>query len=210
MSQRFVLATLLVLSLFGGLLLVLDGDLGVPVALLRWPVLLGAVSIGAHQILHLWLWRLIPSIRRPVLSGTWRATIRSNWTDPTTGQTLGDIEAYVTVRQTLTTLSLRLMTTESVSHVLVADIHEIAPNRFNLTGVYQNTPRGSNAHGTARLHGDAHRGVIMLTVTGRRPKSVQGRYYTDRDTQGEIELSGHRSARIESFQRARRVLRAAA
>ena len=209
MAHRTNLAILGALGLCAAALVVLDGELGVPVAMLRWPVIFGVLTLGAHQLLDLWLWRLIPSIRRPVLRGTWKATLRSNWTDPTTGQQLGDIEAYVTVRQTLTSLHMRLMTTESVSRVLVADIHESAPDRFTLTGVYQSVPRAGDQRGS-RIASDPHRGIIMLTLTSRRPASIQGHYFTDRDTQGQISLSGHKAACIESFQRARRLLRAAA
>jgi hypothetical protein len=69
-------------------------------------------------VFELWLWKL-PFlhgwlVKRPVLTGTWRAELRSNWKDAG-GVSIPPIEAYVVVRQTLLNLSLRLLTKESTS-----------------------------------------------------------------------------------------------
>src|SRR6516164_4517939 len=65
---------------------------------------------------ELWLWKL-PFlhgwlVKRPVLTGTWRAELRSNWKDGSEAP-ISAIEGYVVIRQTFLNLSLRLLTRES-------------------------------------------------------------------------------------------------
>ena len=74
---------------------------------------------------ELWLWKL-PFlhgwlVKRPVLTGTWRAELRSNWKDPT-GAVMPPVEGYVVIRQTFLNLSLRLLTKESSSHLVGTEI----------------------------------------------------------------------------------------
>jgi hypothetical protein len=70
-----------------------------------------------------WLWRIPPvakALHRPVLRGTWKGQLKSNWIDPRTGQEIEPIDIFLLVRQTYSTVSLRLMTQESTSRSLVA------------------------------------------------------------------------------------------
>ena len=66
----------------------------------------------------LWLWKL-PFlhdwfVKRPVIDGTWKVELRSNWKDlAARGETFAPIEGYMVVRQTFSTLSMRLLTAES-------------------------------------------------------------------------------------------------
>src|SRR5437867_3924053 len=65
----------------------------------------------------LWLWKL-PFlhdwfVKRPVIDGTWKVELRSNWKGPSgSGTILSPIEGYMVVRQTFSTLSMRLLTAE--------------------------------------------------------------------------------------------------
>ncbi len=71
------------------------------------------VVVTAALLFDLWLWKL-PFlhdwfVKRPVIVGTWKVVIRSKWIDPTTGLTRAPIEGYMVIRQTFSTLSLRLL-----------------------------------------------------------------------------------------------------
>lgn len=58
-------------------------------------------------------------VKRPDLRGTWKVELKSSWINPETGEGIAPIIGYAVIRQTLTSLSFRLMTKESRS-VLVA------------------------------------------------------------------------------------------
>src|SRR6266478_5517153 len=77
------------------------------------------IVLYAVMAFDLWLWK-IPFlhgwfVKRPVIDGTWRVEIRSNWKDPATSAGIAPVEGYMIIRQTLSTLSLRLLTEESSS-----------------------------------------------------------------------------------------------
>src|ERR1700733_3397013 len=68
------------------------------------------VVLYAVMAFDLWLWK-IPFlhswfVKRPVIDGTGRVEIRSNWKNPATGKDVGPVEGYMVIRQTFSTLSL--------------------------------------------------------------------------------------------------------
>ena len=81
------------------------------------------------------------------------------------------------VRQSLTTLSMRLMTAESSSRLIAYKMVEENDGVFLVTGVYTNTPK-------LELRGDRseiHYGALLLQVLGDPPISLEGHYWTDRN-----------------------------
>jgi hypothetical protein len=164
-------------------------------------VVYGAVLLFAH---HVWSWSLFRGwlIKRPDLRGSWKATLCSDWTDPKTGQRVSPVEAYVVVRQTLTTLSMRLFTEKSRS-VLIAHAIEPEPDGlFSLSAVYRNSPR-IEYQGTQSA---IHHGALLIEVHEVKPHRLDGHYWTDRGTRGTIEMERKSGARFSSFEDARRAL----
>jgi hypothetical protein len=93
----------------------------------------------------LWLWK-IPFlhgwfVKRPVIEGSWKVEIRSNWKDSATGTGIPPVEGYMVVRQTFSTLSLRLLTAESSSELVGTEIVCSADGLYCVSGVYRNEPR---------------------------------------------------------------------
>src|SRR5437660_1094495 len=85
-----------------------------------------SLAVGAVVLCFLsfdrWLWRFRPVARlthRPVLRGTWKGRLVSTWVDPTTGRVVDPIDVFLVVRQTYSTISMRLVTPESTSVSLV-------------------------------------------------------------------------------------------
>ena len=133
-----------------------------------------------------WLWRVPPLARLlhcPVLRGTWKGQLQSNWIDPATGHGIPAIELYVVVRQTYSTISLRLMTTESTSRSLVASLEAPHDDVPRLASTYQNIP-GLLIQDRSRIH----HGALMLEVYGNPANRLGGSYWTDRDTKGQLSL----------------------
>ena len=109
-SRLHLSAILVTAALIWGSLLVLSGVQVSP----EWTRPLSMVT-GVMVLLlaafDLFLWKISFLqgwfVKRPALYGTWRAEIRSNWVDPSTGKELEPIEGYMVVHQSFSALSLR-------------------------------------------------------------------------------------------------------
>ncbi len=136
----------------------------------------------------LWLWRLPVLqgwfVKRPNIRGTWRAILRSTWVDPSTGEGIEQIEGFMVIRQTYSSLSLRLLTSESSSELIGAEINTGSDGIMHIVGVYRNEPRQ-----LLRQRSPIHYGAILLDIEGRPATCLRGHYWTDRNTAGEIELN---------------------
>ena len=195
-------AIILVAAVLWAALLILEG-VAIEVSWFRpFSAVVGAslLLIAAFDLL---LWR-VPFlhpwfVKRPDLRGTWRAEIRSNWKAPATGQPIPPITAYMAIRQTFSKLSLRLITSESRSELLGAEILRADDGTYRVIGVYRNEPRLS-----VRDRSPIHYGGLVLQVVSERATKLEGHYWTDRDTAGEIYLTAKRRRLIDDFESAQR------
>jgi hypothetical protein len=160
------------------------------------------VVLYAVMAFDLWLWK-IPLlhgwfVKQPVIDGTWKVEIRSNWKNPATGTGIPPVEGYMIVRQTFSSLSLRLLTAESSSELLGTEIVCSSDGLYCVTGVYRNEPRFQVRH-----RSPIHFGAVWLKIIDEHPKKVLGHYWTDRETAGEMELTNQQSKKFQTFQSAR-------
>jgi len=135
----------------------------------------------------LWLWRVpvvqrIPGVPRSV-RGTWKGTLTSFWQDPATGQRVSAKTAYLVVRQTATLVSVKLLTDESSSSSSLASV-SIPDGTAVLDYLYLNRPKASVEH-RSRMH----HGSTVLDIVGNPAKRLDGRYWTDRDSRGELSFT---------------------
>lgn len=144
---------------------------------------------------YLWKWPIFGwLVRRPVIDGTWRVELQSNWINPATNAGIPPIEAFMTVTQTLSTLSMRLMTAESTSNFVGAEI-VCAPDKiYCISGVYHNEP----GYGVRHRSG-IHYGGVWLQVAEDDKKSITGHYWTDRNTAGTMKLTDRVSRKFQSY-----------
>ena len=155
----------------------------------------------------LWAWRLrflqgwfVP---RPDIRGTWRVELHSDWKDPTTKEVVAPIAAYLVVRQTFSTLSLRMLTSESSSELVAAEISKASDGTYRLAAVYRNEPKLS-----VRDRSPIHYGAIVLDVQGDPVKDLVGYYWTDRSTRGELRTLARHDTIAGSFREAEVLLTA--
>jgi hypothetical protein len=134
----------------------------------------------------LWSWKAFRPwlTTRPDLRGTWKGHLVSNWVDPQTKQSRGQIEAYLVIRQTYSTIDVRLLTTESGSVSLSANIVTDSEGIHTVAVVYRNTPRA-----LLRERSPIGHGGMLVYVHGSPAHQLDGEYWTDRETKGEITLS---------------------
>ncbi len=153
----------------------------------------------------LWAWRLrflqgwfVP---RPDLRGTWRVDLHSDWKDPATNQVVGPIAAYLVVRQTFSTLTLRMLTPESSSELVAAEITKAVDGTYRLAAVYRNEPKLS-----VRDRSPIHYGAIVLDVQGDPVTDLVGHYWTDRSTRGQLKTIAREARLFSSFELAKNAI----
>lgn len=196
-SRVFIQAIVLVVA---GVYLVAFLARGLPTTELFAPI--GAASSVAGLLVLAFdhfLWRL-PRVgrklsKRPDMRGTWRGRLASNWVNPETGQRIDpDPEVYLVVRQTFWSVTANLITRESKSCSTTATIEDDGCGQYQFVAQYRNTPRAS-----VRERSEVHHGSFKLDVGGEPVDRLEGYYWTDRKTMGELEFDRRSSKAVDSF-----------
>ena len=147
-----------------------------------------AVASAALLVWDLWGWRIPPlnkMTRRPRIDGLWEVTLT-----PTAeshipaGGNRGPIPAYIVINQSYWSLHVRQMTIESGSDSKSFFWGRVPGDDVDrLSFLYQNDPRPEHR---ARSH--PHLGSCSLNTARLVPQTIHGTYFTDRYTQGEMDL----------------------
>ncbi|MBU2607654.1 MAG: hypothetical protein KKC43_17405 [Alphaproteobacteria bacterium] len=151
--------------------------------------------------LYAWSWSLLQGwyVKRPDLRGTWSAEMVSSYINPETQKPTPPIQAYIVVRQTLTTLSFRLLTKESSSVLLAYNfVEQEHAGLYKLIGVFRNEPRINLQRERSRIH----HGAFSIDIHGSPVTELTGHYWTDRETNGSIKLSDRRNKLYDTFDQA--------
>lgn len=131
------------------------------------------------------IWRLKPIIKYvgvPDLNGTWLGEYESVRVDPCQRVELTG-PAAITVNQTFTTLSVKLMTGESKSYSVLSHITHLESGEFRINYEYANTPLLK-----FRQKMPSHLGSAELTIASARGRELTGEYWTNRMSQGTLSL----------------------
>lgn len=147
------------------------------------------------------LWKL-PVInyltQKPVLYGTWKGTFESDYEHPETGEREGPKEAYLVARQTYSSMHARFITERSPSESMACELKVKSDGRHEIYAVYENRPPL-----LAQKRSPVHRGGLILEVVGKPAHALEGPYWTDRKTQGDLKLTGHSKKVHDDFDSAR-------
>jgi hypothetical protein len=175
---------------------------------IHWLKFYSVAVFGALVLLALWdkfIWHLAPIQRLKStprdIRGTWKGELRSNWIPSDAESSLPDKTAYLVVRQTASTTSIVLLTDESKSSSDLAKVTSI-DGGASLDYMYLNQPKMSVEH-RSRMH----HGSTSLAITGRPPDCLEGRYWTDRGTQGELAFNLHSDSYVENYEQAESLFR---
>ena len=137
-------------------------------------------------------WVVDKLVGKPVLHGTWKGTLRSNYVPH-------PIEAYLIVRQTFSSVYVQFVTENSPSESLASELKQKADGRHELYYIYQNTPLALSLTTSPMHHGGA-----LLDVQGKNPvNALKGSYWTSRATKGEIHLGEYSSNIYGSYEEAK-------
>lgn len=183
-------------------LLILSGE-SVSVQWLRLLPTLSTISFIIIYIFNKWIWKipfLYPYIiSTPNLQGTWKGYIKSSWANPDTDETIPQIEAYLAITQTFSSIQARLMTTESSSDLIIGKLYQNTQEMsvISIVGIYHNTSKILR-----RESNPMHYGSIIIQVQGNSDFTLEGEYWTDRFTKGEIQFTDRKKELFYDFKRA--------
>ena len=133
----------------------------------------------------------------PLVAGTWKGVIISFWKDPETGTQPQPRVVFLVVRQSFSTLTLTLLTEESKSRSTIASIDRSPDGSWAITQAYLNQPE-MRVEQRSRMH----HGASVLEVSGSPASDLRGRYWTDRDSKGELEFSEHKHDAVNDYRAA--------
>lgn len=200
MISRAHLTPILALAvLLWSILLILNGQ-SVSLDLLKpFSTVAGAVGVLALGFDRwIWRWRFLHPwfVSTPNLQGTWRGQLASDWKAPD-GSSLAPIDVYLVIRQTLSTISMRLVTPGSTSVLLGGNVTKEVDGVETVTGIYLNTPDILRRDGSP-----IHHGGVILQVQGQPPARLEGEYWTDRGTKGRLRFTDRSDKLLQSFDEA--------
>jgi hypothetical protein len=130
-----------------------------------------------------WKWKIFYPwlVLIPNLSGDWEGTIMSNWKE----KELEPIPIEVSISQNFFNIQVRIKTKESRSYSVGASFDIDYERGFQqLFYTYLNTPKAG-----VRDRSEIHYGSTILNFDGFKVKKMDGEYWTDRETTGEIILN---------------------
>lgn len=133
-----------------------------------------------------WRWKafrgwLVPF---PDLQGTWAGAIQSTWTDMAAGPARPPIPVLLVIRQSFSSIDCVMYSRESTSSSSAAQV--VSDEEFRqpqLCFVYSNRPRA-----TVRDRSQMHDGAAILKIVERPERVLEGQYWTDRKTTGDIQV----------------------
>ena len=117
------------------------------------------------------IWRFNPFDSTPKLAARYSGTLKSNYDNI-------ERDAVLIIKQTLLSVHVTMYTDESKSKSLSASIDEVL-GEMQLTYCYLNTPKSEY-----RTRSEIHYGTATLSVSDSR--EIEGQYYTDRKTTGDM------------------------
>ncbi len=142
-----------------------------------------------------WLWRVGQTARLfgvPVLRGTWRGTLRAVGTSE--APVAPAKVAYLAVEQTLTTISVRLLTDESESDQIAGTVFRRPSGALAISYTYLNTPEVERREASPIHHGGG-----LLTVHDGTGLRLEGEYWTERRTKGALSFAEHTERVARSY-----------
>jgi hypothetical protein len=132
--------------------------------------------------------------------------LASSWVDPATREQIApDPDVFLVIRQRFWSVSARLLTNESTSSSLFAELTAGEDGVYQLLYIYVNHPQAAVEH-----RSKAHYGAVVLTAPRSRKDGLEGQYFTGRKTTGDMRFHVHRRQLVETYAAANRLVDPAA
>lgn len=184
LTNRAKLSATVTLAVYSGLLVFFN--IQAPELLTRIASCIPLAIVGLLLSYDKYWWRMRPLFKlaqRPYIAGTWRGRLVSNRRDENDRPISTEHEVALVIRQDFTTVSVTLLTAESKSVSTIAEIVKVQDNDYQLNYMYSNTPRQ-----TVRHRSPKHDGASCVVVGGASPTTIEGEYWTERESRGTYKL----------------------
>jgi predicted pore-forming effector associated with SMODS systems len=176
------------LVIWAGLLYLTNTPLQINVEAIKKLPEVVTIYMVLYLVFSRWAWRL--AIFRgwlvpfPDLTGTWEGTLITTWRYPETGAASPPIDIRLVIRHQFDHLSCVLYTAESMSWSTAATLYgDDADAIKRLSYTYINQPKAA-----VRDRSAISNGAVVLQLTEGRERQLEGQYWTDRKTTGDIAL----------------------
>ena len=142
----------------------------------------------------IWRWAIVQRLNLAPrdVRGTWRGRINSFWENPDTGDSVPPQTVYLVVRQSASTLRATLLTIESTSRSTLAAVVRSAEPRVDY--IFVNEPNVRH-----QVRSRTHRGSASLRIVGKPAVRLNGHYWTDRQSWGELQFDSRNRAFPEDY-----------
>lgn len=159
------------------------------------------VVLAVLALWEYWIWgwgfvQSIPGVPRDI-RGTWKGELETSWKDEQ-GASPARKTAYLVVRQSASRVSAVLLTDESRSASSLATVSSDGITA-SLDYMYLNWPDVA-VEDRSRIH----HGSASLVVSGNPASRLRGRYWTSRDTRGELDFTSRVPKRADDYDEAAR------
>lgn len=150
--------------------------------------LIEIVIVGLLSWRWRWLWKKVPQLNHwifPDLNGAWEGTLISTWVDPAAPSAAPTSKkAKVEIRQGLFDVHIKLTTDEASSFSTGVFLTAFPPaGRYRVGYSYTTEPKAQ-----VRRRNSKHDGTAHLDWDENQPAVLTGRYFTDRETSGDLKL----------------------
>jgi hypothetical protein len=145
-----------------------------------------------------WGWRL-PIFRGwlvpfPDLTGTWDGTLATTWKNPDTGEMPPPIDVRLIIRHHFDRIGCVLYTTESMSWSTAATLYSNDDDAIKrLSYTYINQPKAG-----VRDRSSISNGAAVFRIIEGKNRRLEGQYWTDRKTTGDMALTFKRRGAEEA------------
>lgn len=158
----------------------------------------GYVMSGVVLLLVLFdtlLWRVLPLrvTKRPNIRGTWKAQLHYRWPADAPERSK---DCYILVRQTFSTISVRMFFDISSSESRSAAVEVSGDGQYSLWWTYLSMARQFDRDNPP------HRGAAEVAISVSGKVTLEGQYWTERSTAGRISTSAHSKKLWDSFEKA--------
>lgn len=131
----------------------------------------------------------------PNVNGTWLGLIRSDWVNPKTGERIPKIPVMLTIKQSFNKLNCVMHTTEMKSTSISEGFNiNIDKQVKQLSYIYTSKPRIIINNRSVQ-----HDGAILFDIIENPTRKLKGRYWTERNTTGEITLTFESKKMLEEM-----------
>ncbi|MEM7492646.1 MAG: hypothetical protein AAF296_04645 [Pseudomonadota bacterium] len=162
-------------------------------------VTVSVVTLSAVVFVN-WIWkqRFLRNwlVQKPDLTGTWKCKLISNF--KIDGERV-EKDVYVVIRQTLVSFNFYLYSDEAISASIAENLTSDRGGLFSLAVMYRNTP-------SVELRGERseiHYGSALFTDISYDAGTVEGHYWTDRNTNGSLKFLERKDELVEGFDAAK-------